>query len=74
MLGRIFEFIIGAAIIGGIIGLVMSKWGGDSDTVESTLTGAGIGAMASLGCLWQVSLYVVGFLIVMWVLSFILGN
>ena len=36
MLGRIFELIIGAAIIFWIIGFVMSKWGGDSDTKESS--------------------------------------
>ena len=36
MLGRIFELIIVAAIIFWIIGFVMRKWGGDSDTKEST--------------------------------------
>jgi GH18 family chitinase len=71
---RIFEFILGAAVVGGIIGFLISQWGGSSDTKESTLTGAGMGAMASIGCLWEVFKLVLGFMIVMWVLSFIFGN
>ena len=74
VIGRIFEFILGAAVVGGIIGFLISLWGGTSDTKESTLTGAGVGAMASIGCLWEVFKLVLGFMIVMWVLSFIFGN
>jgi len=74
VIGRIFEFILGAAVVGGIIGFLISQWGGASDTKESTLTGAGVGAMASIGCLWEVFKLVLGFMIVMWVLSFIFGN
>ena len=69
-----FQFILGAAILGGIIGFLVNQFRGGSSTKESILTGAGVGAATSLGCLWEVFKLVVGFLIVMWVLSFIFGN
>jgi hypothetical protein len=74
VIGRIFEFILGAAVIGGFIGLLISLFGDRSDTKEAALTGAGFGAMASVGCLWEVFKLVLGFMAVMWILSFIFGN